>query len=229
MILKIMNKIKERTRAGIRSLAGEILIDAAGSERDIKTVKELLGNKGLNVNINISTDAGMTALMNAAHWENTDIVKILIEKGANLDFQDDYGHTALMYTLYNKDIDTAKMLIEKGADLDIQDSRKDTVLMKAVRKGNNKLAELLIEKGANLNLKNNDKETALTLAVGKGNSRLTQLLMEKCADTKNDEKNSDLTKQHHEANNSVQELEITAQTVCKNQNKCVLNQNQHTR
>ena len=40
----------------------------------------------------------------------------------------------------------------------------------------------------------------------------------KGVDTKNDEKNSDFTKQHHEANNSVQEPDITAQTVCQNQN-----------
>jgi ankyrin repeat protein len=45
------------------------------------------------------------------------VVKLLLEKGADLDFKDtEYGRTPLSYTAENGDEAVVKLLLESGAD-----------------------------------------------------------------------------------------------------------------
>ncbi|MFH4967796.1 ankyrin repeat domain-containing protein [Gaetbulibacter sp. M240] len=73
---------------------------------DIETVQKLL-ELGEDVN---QTSNGMTPIMYAAKYNRTEILKILIEKGANLKAKSDRRLTALQYAKLHGAIDAAAIL-----------------------------------------------------------------------------------------------------------------------
>src|SRR5690606_18520072 len=74
---------------------------------DFETVKKLVS---LGAEINQKSE-GMTPAMYAAKYNRTDILKLLIENGANLKLKSDKGMTALKYAELHKAHD-AKAIIE---------------------------------------------------------------------------------------------------------------------
>lgn len=62
------------------------------SKGDIDTVKQIIA---YGIDVNDTTNRGMTPLMYAAIYNQTEIAKLLIEKGADLDKKDKSGSTAL--------------------------------------------------------------------------------------------------------------------------------------
>lgn len=60
-----------------------------------------------------------TKLMEASANGNTEIVKMLLEKGADVDFFDKRGNTALMEASDNGHTAIVKLLLKKGADVDL--------------------------------------------------------------------------------------------------------------
>ena len=61
-----------------------------------------------------------TALMSAARYNKTDVVRFLLEKGANVDKQDHRGWTALHNASSNNCTDVIRMLLQHGATRDIK-------------------------------------------------------------------------------------------------------------
>ena len=57
---------------------------------------------------------------------NLDIVKMLIDAGADLNATDKTGKTALFYAYASSNDDVIKLLIEKGADGSIKDTEGKT-------------------------------------------------------------------------------------------------------
>ena len=76
---------------------------------DFETVKKLVS---LGAEINQKSE-GMTPAMYAAKYNRTDILKLLIENGANLKLKSDKGMTALKYAELHKAHD-AKAIIEEA-------------------------------------------------------------------------------------------------------------------
>jgi len=76
-----------------------------------------------------------TALMWGCYHGDDKLVKLLIDKGANLDLQDEDGWTALIWACCCNNIEIVKMLIAPksgiGAKLDLQDEDRWTALMYA--------------------------------------------------------------------------------------------------
>jgi ankyrin repeat protein len=71
----------------------------------------------LNVNINETTQDGLTPLMLASGSGQTKIVKALLDKGADPNIKSKTNNTALFYALNSRDPDNiATLLIEYGAD-----------------------------------------------------------------------------------------------------------------
>lgn len=62
------------------------------SKGDFATVKQIIA---YGVDVNDSTNRGMTPLMYAAIYNQTEIAKLLLEKGADLSKKDKSGSTAL--------------------------------------------------------------------------------------------------------------------------------------
>ena len=68
---------------------------------------------------------GYTALVAAAHYGHTRIVRALIEAGAEIDEGDGNSSTALNWAAYNGHRDVVELLLDAGADTSIPDGVRD--------------------------------------------------------------------------------------------------------
>ncbi|WP_064644203.1 ankyrin repeat domain-containing protein [Orientia tsutsugamushi] len=112
--------------------------------------------------INSSCDKSFHALHWAITHGNSNIVKLLINKGVSPNIQAGRIH-ALHWAVITDKLEIAKILIDAGADVNQQDCNETTTLHLAIR--NPDIVKLLIGKGANLNIQDNEKKTAYDLAV----------------------------------------------------------------
>jgi ankyrin repeat protein len=153
----------------------------------------------------------MTALIWASYeiLERTDIVKILLEEGADVNAKDKYGRTALMIASeygkrglerkyqtegpnlvggLNTHYETAKVvkvLIENGADVNAQDDDGDTPLSNALYQRHMEIIKELIKNGADVNIKVDNGRTPLHIAsdwLGLQNPEIIEILISKGAD-----------------------------------------------
>jgi ankyrin repeat protein len=98
------------------------------------------------------------------------LVKVLIDKGANVNARSPFSETSglapvtpLMYPPPTHEI--LKLLIDKGADVKAKDANGATVLMHVLSTCRVDDVKLLIEKGADVNAKSNDGSTILMAAI----------------------------------------------------------------
>ena len=113
-----------------------------------------------------------------------DIVKILLDNGANVAVCDNEGLTPLHYSVIRGNTECAQWLIEKGADVNACDNEDRTPLYHIVFHQNTNCAKLLIKKGAVVNARDNKGHTPLYYVVSHGNTNCAKLLIEKGADIK---------------------------------------------
>ena len=72
-------------------------------------------------NINVRAYDKRTPLIIATQYEETTMIKELIEKGVKLDLQEETGKTALIEAAFRKNFTIIKILIDAGADYNIKD------------------------------------------------------------------------------------------------------------
>ena len=94
----------------------------------------------------------------AASWNSLDVVRLLIESGANIDALDEGDRTPLYWALLNEDdenFESARLLIKHGADVDAWNDHSGTILQEFVEDivmigphFSSNGARLLIEHGA---------------------------------------------------------------------------------
>ena len=114
----------------------------------------------------------MTALNIAAAKGYKDIIKILLENGADMNTKNEYGQTALIstsmchivnefswfiYATENNDSEghkeVLKFLLKNDADINAKDNFGRTALFHATKCGNKDIVEILIQSGADINTK----------------------------------------------------------------------------
>jgi hypothetical protein len=122
---------------------------------DITKVRNLL-DKGTDVNTKNKQGYFFeyTALMAAAGNGHTELVKLLIDKGADMNAiwpGWSNGVTALMIAAYNGHTEVVKLLLDKGADVDVKNPYGMTALIYAAIHGHTEIARLLMNKGADVN------------------------------------------------------------------------------
>ncbi|GJQ80549.1 hypothetical protein Trydic_g19954 [Trypoxylus dichotomus] len=111
------------------------------------------------------TKNGRPPLHLLAHVESENIVKLLLQKGANVNLANFCGETSLFSALYGRRLDTIKLLLENGADINVQNERGYTPLHVAAHMRNASAVRELLDKKASVNLQSTDGETALQLAI----------------------------------------------------------------
>ena len=120
---------------------------------------------------------GHTPLMRAALDGNTETVKELIRRGADINQRDDNGRTALMFAVINSHYETMKALLEYGADVNAKSNTGGTALMGAALAGDLSMVQALLDKGADLQARLTEThESAVTLATNHGYHEIARLL-----------------------------------------------------
>lgn len=133
---------------------------------------------------------------------NIDIVKLLINNGANINVHEkQFGFTPLIYTITLQKIDMLKLLLDNGADINIQDNIGSTALIIAVKSGFINMIMPLIANGANINIKDNNGNTALTYATIYKRKDILKLLIDNGADINVQDNNGVSALMHASAKN----------------------------
>ena len=95
--------------------------------------------------------AGRSALQDAAGFGSLDMVRMLVEKGADIQAADPRGYTALMRAVLSYEPGGAQVveyLLEKGARTDPKNETADTALSFALRFGDTPITAMLRRAGA---------------------------------------------------------------------------------
>ena len=146
-------------------------------ENKKKVIQWLLSKK-----INLNDKDNPSILMACSNCD-TDIVKQLIEKGANVNAKHRIGKTAMNDALYGNNYDVVSILIENGYDL-----KKDGVsLRQAVSARQKKAIKIFLDNGVDVNFCKPDmvypyNSTPVHIAAQNNDLETVKLLVEKGAD-----------------------------------------------
>ena len=123
----------------------------------------------------------MTPLMLASAHGHANIVKLLLDCGANTDLVNSEGCSALHCAALNGHLDSIKLLAEVSK-LDARDNNSYTPLLCAAFRGHLPAVMLLLQRKASINHCAKGGATALLLAALQGNSYTVQCLVSRGAD-----------------------------------------------
>lgn len=123
-------------------------------------------------------DHGWTPLHLAAHYGNLDIVKILIDHGADLEAVSNnaIANTPISAAAWGNHLNIVEYLLERGAKVDAQNAWGSTALRRAIDAERLPLAELLLKHGADPNIPDNTGITPTQAAMNAKNEQVVELL-----------------------------------------------------
>jgi len=130
--------------------------------------------------LNSTDHKGNTPLIWAASEGREDIIRLLVDSGANVNVQNFDGVTPLHLAAERGDVDMVMCLIENGANVNIQSEEGATPVHIASVHGRLEVMKSLAAHGAHLELTDNSEETPLHYAVRGGHLEGVQFLVEKC-------------------------------------------------
>ncbi len=142
----------------------------------------------------------LTALMIAANEGELEIVRLIVEAGANLDLKDADGCTAagiaeqknrteivnyladarpeLHAVAMAGDLENSRRLIEENIDVNCVDVDQQTALMKAAEAGQTRMVAFLLAVGALPDMQDKDGLTAMMLAVDNGHTKTVEMFFD---------------------------------------------------
>lgn len=164
-----------------------LLKAAWDGEEEIVT---LLLEAGAKINAK-ATDTGETALMNAVTREHTAIVKLLLEKGADVAPKNRFDFNAFTSAVAAGKQDIAGMLLDAGAKPD-EGASGLTPLQFAASAGNVEMIRFLVKRGASVNYgAKTGGQTALLSAIYGAHPEAVEALIELKADVNAKTKDGD--------------------------------------
>ncbi|WP_288694982.1 ankyrin repeat domain-containing protein [uncultured Brachyspira sp.] len=167
--IKILNLlIKYGADVNTKNYEGTSLLDVSyrisESFDKNKEMFKILVENGFDLESRIKADRSdydYTPLMIAVYKKDYDMVKYLLDKGANSNTANNEKKTALTIANDYGKFDISKLLIQQGANINTQDEHGLTALMNAAMIGDYEMVKFLLENGANINTKDNDGNTEL--------------------------------------------------------------------
>jgi ankyrin repeat protein len=148
----------------VKNMNGRTQLHHCAENGFTSSVKRLLSIR--NINVNVKDDVyGWTPLHEAAWKGHVEIIRLLLQNGAEVNAKNNYGYTPLHYAACNGHIDILHLLVENGVDLEAQRNYGSRALHKAARYGHLPFIQELISRyHVDINARDNDGETALSWA-----------------------------------------------------------------
>ncbi|KAJ8408325.1 hypothetical protein AAFF_G00257390 [Aldrovandia affinis] len=132
--------VDQQNKAGYTAIMLAALASVK-EEEDMKVVKTLFSQGNVNAK---ASQAGQTALMLAVSHGRQEMVRALLDCGANVNVQDDEGSTALMCASEHGRTEIVSLLLEHaGCDISIVDNDGSNALSIALEASHNDIAVLL--------------------------------------------------------------------------------------
>ena len=146
-------------------------------KNDISGVKLALKN---GAKLNMNDKHGQSPLLLSLKDSKLDIVKYLVENGADVNAKSFNKHargTALIYASSNNRVEVMNYLLDHGANInETTDPMEESSLFWTVAKGYVEGTELLLKRGIMENLKNKKGETALDIGRKLNRTQLVNLI-----------------------------------------------------
>jgi hypothetical protein len=122
-------------------------------------------------------------LLLAAHLGMTEMVRLLLDEGAELEIEDNMGLTALHWASREDRLETVQFLLSRGAEIDKTGLDEATPLYSAVSRGALQMTQLLLEGNADINARDGDfGQTALMRAAKYSHVDILRVLLARGAD-----------------------------------------------
>ena len=128
-------------------LRNEGKLREAAAEGNVEEFVSLLSDGQVDVNCEVDA-LKTTPLDQAASRGLTDMVRRLLDMGAEISKANGGGNTPLHGAAYHGRTEVVKLLLERGADADRRGNTGKTPLHSATRKGHREVLQLLLESGA---------------------------------------------------------------------------------
>lgn len=137
-------------------------------------------------NVNVKSNTGNTAILNACHFDNPRVVSALIGAGANVNVRNSKLDTPLTIICKKPDVtrDTVSVvdaLLNAGADVDAQNGKGQTALIKMCRwhitAEQFEIVKLLLARGADVNSSVAGNHTLLSIAASSGHLEMVKFFV----------------------------------------------------
>lgn len=126
------------------------------------------------------------ALHLAVDMGKTEVVKLLLEHGADKNGKDSYGQSLVMTAASNHRTDVMKLLIAAGADVNAANQYRITPLAVAAEQGHLDIVNMLVAAGAKVNARDTSGGTALSVAILRGYKDIVEVLLAAGTDVQRD-------------------------------------------
>ena len=173
---------KEQKKMLVEKKKNEEKLCEYSKEGNVEEVHNLL-SCGVNPSFSRADGLGRTPLIYASIHGHEDVVKLLLNMGADPIIATPWGYTPLHYagSCSFASIGMVKLLLEAGADPNKADGNGDTPINWATKCGRTESVELLLEAGGEPNTANDEGETPLYWAANNGDQDLVKLLIDRGA------------------------------------------------
>lgn len=120
---------------------------------------------------------GATPLWTASTLGRLKLVRLLVDRGAQIEHTTDSRSTPLRGAAFDGHCEVCEFLIERGADIDKPNQVGQSPLTIAAAMKKTDCVELLIKKGANVNHRGHNGDTPLHVCVESGAVKIAQILV----------------------------------------------------
>lgn len=157
--------------------AVELLLDA-GTDIEARANYEPTWYKSSRHGFTMRRGYDQTALSLAARNGHEDVVKLLLDKGADIESRNSLGCTPLCLAVLNGHESVIHLLLEAGANIESRTSLSQTPLLLAAKVPFEGIAKILLEKGARIEARDSQGLTPLIIAAKNGNRAVVELLLQ---------------------------------------------------